>query len=135
MKNIVFTVFSVFLSIIVFCLVWWQWKNYGVVGEQKKIAFETPDVKSRLPQIYAVNRRILQYEKIAVSHLAKAVDVDGHDINDELCCYDEKGEKISGFFDTSRPGKFLLKWKVRSQVNGRRAEKSILVLVDGRVCS
>lgn len=133
MKNIIFTMISLLLSAMVCMLIWWQWRDYGVVEEQEKTVFHSPEKSNVTPQIYAVSRRVMQNEKIEVSGLAKATDVDGCDLSRELCCYDEKGNRISGLFDTHSPGKFLLRWVVRSRVNGRQAEKQILVLVDGRV--
>ena len=134
MRNIIFTMISLLLSILVCMLIWWQWRDYGVVEEQDKPFFHTPETQYTTPQIYAVSRRVMQNEKVEVSGLAKATDVDGCDLSRALCCYDEKGNRISVFFDTHSPGKFLLRWVVRSRVNGRQAEKQILVLVDGRAC-
>ena len=132
MRNILFTMISLLLSIFVCMLIWWQWRDYGVVEEQEKTFLHMSKTQYTTPQIYAVSRRVMQNEKVEVSGLAKATDVDGCDLSRALCCYDGKGNRISGFFDTHSPGKYLLRWVVRSRVNGRQAEKQILVLVDGR---
>ena len=135
MKNIVFVMLSLLSSLLIFGALLWQWQDCGVVTGQERTVLDTSGNKNRIPQIYAVSRRVRQNEKIEVTSLARASDVDGSALSQELWCYDEKGERISGFLDTSCPGKYTLKWKVKSVLTGYRAEKVILVLVDGRVCS
>ncbi len=132
MKSFVFTMLSLLLSFTVCFLIWWQWKDYGVVEEREKATFSTPDSSEAIPEILTVNRRLIQNQKIKTIDLAEATDVDGSDLSPALCCYDEKGNLLSGFLDTRVPGKYYLKWVVRSRVNGRMAEKKTIILVDGR---
>ncbi len=134
MKSMILFIASLVFSIFIFGMVLWQWRRYGAVEGEKTSTFAVSGEKVRLPQIYALNRRVLQNEKIAVAHLAKASDVDGSDLSEELFCYNERGVRLTGMLDTSCPGELLLYWEVKSQITGRRCRKRMTVLVDGRVC-
>lgn len=133
MKNILLMVGSLFLSLLLFCLVWWQWQQYGVVPEQKTNMFAVGEREIALPQIYVVNRRVKQGERIPLSKLARASDIDGSDLSGEVQCYSENGEMVSGVLNTDTPGEYILTWKVKSAITGRRIQKRTIVLVDGRV--
>lgn len=123
---------SIILSLLIFCVIFWQWQHLGDMTVQEKKEWMLIKEARKKPKIYAVNRCLTQGEKITLSDLAHASDVDGRDISDRLRCYDEKGSLLSGFFDTKDPGKWILSWEVESRITGRRARKKIFVLVDGR---
>lgn len=135
MRHILLVAGSLFLSLLIFCLVLWQWQQYGVVAEQKNEIFAVPERESALPRIYAVNRRVGQGERIPLSRLARASDVDGRDLSEKVQCYAENGEMLSGVLDTDTPGQYILTWKVQSAITGKRIQKKTIILVDGRVDS
>lgn len=132
MRNGMLMFGSFILSILIFCVVFWQWQHFENMTTQEKQEWTVVKGERKMPQIYAVSRRLKQGEKIAVSDLAHASDADGRDISDRLRCYDEEGTCLSGFYDTGKPGKWVLSWEVESVLTGRRARKRIIVLVDGR---
>lgn len=133
MKNTIFVIGSLVLSVLLFCVIWWMGKQINAVPSQEKRTVAVTGTENRKPQIYAVNRRLKQGEKIHLSRLAHARDADGSDLSSGLRCYDETGRQLSGYFDTRKPGKWVLSWEVTSICTGRRVKKKMIVLVDGRV--
>lgn len=135
MKNIGLAAGSLFLSFLIFCLVWWQWQRYGVVAEQGNETFTVAEKSRVLPQLYVVNHRVKQGERIPLSRLARASDIDGSDLSGSITCYTEKGEEVTGFLDTAVPGQYILTWRVKSAITGKGIQKKTILLVDGRVAA
>ena len=132
MRNGILIMGSLMLSLLIVCIVFRQWQHFEGLTTQEEEEMVMAKGESRSPQIFVVNRRFKQGDKIALSTLARARDSDGSDISDRLCCYDEKGKPLSGFLDTGRPGKWILSWEVTGIITGRRVRKRMIVLVDGR---
>lgn len=132
MRNGILIVGSLVLSLMIFCIVFRQWQHFERLTTQEKRERVIAKGEIQSPQIFAVNRRLKQGDKIALSTLARACDLDGSDISNRLRCYDERGKQRFGFFDTGKAGKWILSWEVTSRITGRRARKKIIVLVDGR---
>ena len=133
MRNLVTAAVPVVLLIVIICIFWQQGKQFGVGISRRENEWTAADRANKEAQIYAVCQRFKQGERVALSNLAKAHDADGSDLSGKLCCYDEKGQLLTGFFDTDQPGIRTLSWEVVSICTGRRIRKKMIVLVDGRI--
>ncbi len=133
MKNIGILAGSIMFTLFIICFLWWEWQHYGVAKEDNTLAWDMTETDSQYPEIYSVNKRVTQGEKVSVSDLAQAKDTDGSDLSGSLMCYDQDGDEILGDLDTSTPGVYHITWKVRSAITGRSVQKQMIILVDGRV--
>jgi hypothetical protein len=134
-RNVILVAVALLVSAGIILFVWWQWEHYGVISEKEKIVFEEPAGESQMPSIYAVNRRVKQGEQVSLKSMARAVDADGSDLSSQLECYGADGRRLTGNIDTKVPGQYVLTWRVKSICNGKRVQKKMIVLVDGRVRS
>lgn len=133
MKNIVTVVATLVLLTLIILVFWKQGRQFGADIIQNESEWTDTDYADQKPQIYAICRRVKQGDRIALSGLAGASDADGSDLSGKLCCYDEKGQLLTGFLDTDKPGIKTLSWEVASICTGRRIRKKIIILVDGRI--
>lgn len=135
MKKIGLASISLFLPLLIVCLVWWQWQRYGVAAEQKNEICPVTEKRNVFPRLYVASRRVKQGERIPLSRLASASDIDGSDLSGNVKCYTEKGEEVSCFLDTATPGQYFLTWRVKSVMTGKTIQKKTILLVDGRVAA
>lgn len=89
--------------------------------------------KEGYPALYVRDFRVKQGEKVRLSDKVVAKDVNGENLNDVIQFVDRKRKKTGREFDTSVPGCYGVEVSVQSRVTGKKAEKRMTILVDGRV--
>lgn len=129
---IVFVIFALFALLLLFLVCRW-WQDFGVVSDQKGNDFETATIQRAKPIIKADNCKFAQYEKIALGSLAEAYEVTGEDISEYVQFFDEKGKELNGNLSTEKAGEYFLNMRIKSPYSGKRAEKRIQILIDGRL--
>lgn len=83
------------------------------------------------PVIQADHIRIRQGEKKTVSSLVHAWDIDGKSLDAMIQYSDASGRHFDGL-DTLKPGKYTVTFSVHSRITGKKTQKTIIILIDGR---
>lgn len=84
------------------------------------------------PTLYVESVRILQGENRRLGELVYARDVDGNRLDKNVRCTDEKGNVFPNRLNTLLPGCYPVTFSVRSAITGKKTQKTVLILVDGR---
>lgn len=111
----------------------YEWDSYGIAEDGAKTDFAGNDFDEGKPVIYAVNRRVLQHEKVPVKELATAQDGNMRSLSEYIHFYDGKGRELSGMLNTAVPGRYKITVFVKNPKTERMSKKDIVVLIDGRV--
>lgn len=111
--------------------------QYGTVPDRSAEVREGMEQKKSItdnkPVLDVKSIRLIQGEKRMVDSMAAAKDIDGRELNDSIRFTDKGGHVLRGFFDTSTPGCFPVTASVCSKMTGERIQKTVYILVDGRV--
>lgn len=132
-----FSLFLVFLPVVlavVLCFaLYWQWRQFGITDKKNPPVEGRTYISGDGPQLLAQSIRIAQGQELLLSQIAQARDEKGNDISSHLAfrCHLAKIER--GKFSTERAGIYEVEIQVKSPVSGKTAEKTIQLLVDGRV--
>ncbi|MCH5266349.1 MAG: hypothetical protein J1F02_10650 [Lachnospiraceae bacterium] len=110
-----------------------EWGRYGVAEDGAKADFSVEPVSQERPDILALNRRVLQREKILVKELASVVDEKGQDFSEYLHFYNEDGKELTGYFSTEHPGIYPMVAELSVPDVGWYSKKKFTILVDGRI--
>lgn len=132
-KTLLIIAFFVLLILAAGGMFYREWGNCGIVEDGIKPDFAGGTYDRKKSIIYAVNRRVFQDERIAVEELAEVRDKDGERMTEQVCFYNNEGERLSGMLNTSVPGKYKITVQAENPDTGQRVRKTICVLVDGRV--
>lgn len=126
-------VFPVVLAALLCLVLFWQWKQFDMTDKK------SPPVESRTyisgdgPQLLAQSMRVAQGQNLLLSQIAQARDEKGNDISSRLIFRCHSARIGRGRFSTERAGIYEVEIQVKSPISGKTAEKTIQLLVDGRV--
>lgn len=111
--------------------------QYGTVPDRsvavREMAGQKKSMAEHKPVLDVKSIRLIQGEKRTVESMASARDIDGRELGDSICFTDGDGHMLNGFFDTSTPGCFPVTVSVCSKISGEKIQKTVYILVDGRV--
>lgn len=107
-------------------------RRFGVVGDSQSSGLFQNIEKMERPVIYASDRKVTQGEKVPISELGSAYDGDGTDLHKYLKIKTVSGMAVHAIH-TEKAGIFDWVLWVQSPVTGKKAEKYIRILVDGKV--
>ncbi len=130
-------VLPVVLAVLLCLILFWQWKQFGITDSMTDK--KSPPVGSRTyisgdgPQLLAQSMRVAQGQELLLSQIAQARDEKGNDISPRLIFRCHSARIDRGRFSTERAGIYEVEIQVKSPVSGKTAEKTIQLLVDGRV--
>lgn len=125
----------VLLAVIAGGVFYYGWNRYGVAEDRVKSDFKEPVFHAGQLVIYAIDRRVLQNEKVLVRELATARDENGGSLTEYIHFFNSEGRELSGYLDTSVPGKYDIKILAKNPATGKSVRKTICILVDGRIGS
>jgi hypothetical protein len=123
------------LAIGLMALIWKGWGKYAVMygmSVQEENSGNSGIQSLDRPVLYVKNIRVPQGQKLLLSSITAARDVDGTNLDSQLCFTDSNGKTLKNSFDTSVPGCYSLTVTVCSRKTGRKARKTMMILVDGR---
>lgn len=111
--------------------------QYGTVPDRRVAVREKAGQRTfhadTKPVLDVNSIRLIQGEKRKINSMASAQDIDGMELSDSICFTDREGQVLNGFFDTSTPGCFPVTVSVCSKITGEKTQKTVYILVDGRV--
>lgn len=135
--SVCLVILPVVLAVILCLVLFWQWKQFGMTDSMTDK--RNPPVESRTyilgdgPQLLAQSMRVAQGQELLLSRIAQARDEKGNDISSRLIFQCHSARIDRGRFSTERAGIYEVEIQVKSPVSGKMAEKTIQLLVDGRV--
>ncbi len=118
-----------------FFLFRWAWHQYGIASDGGAAGLMGNQTWDGRPVIHAESCRFPQGQRVELTSLASARDVNGDNLTDKIIYQKEDGSRLSGCLDTESPGIYPLVIRVLSPITGGESKRNIIVLVDGRVRS
>lgn len=126
-------VLPVVLAVLLCLVLFWQWKQFGMTDKKNPPVENRTYISGDGPQLLAQSMRVAQGQGLLLSQMAQARDERGNDINSHLIFRCHTAGIDGGRFSTERAGIHEVEIEVKSPVSGKTAEKTIQLLVDGRV--
>jgi hypothetical protein len=134
-KTVIGIAGMIILSVGLMTIIWLGWGNGAVMSGWSASAEKSGEDETQSigePVLYAKSLRVLQGQRLLLSSVATAKDVNGDNLDSAICFTDQDGKTLTQNFDTSEPGCYSLTVSVCSRKTGRKVRKTVTILVDGR---
>lgn len=121
---------TAFFALALFIFLGQGMRMYGAMEDGAgQMESEKERIRGDKPVIQADHIRVRQGEKKTVSSLVHAWDIDGKSLDAMIQYSDASFDSL----DTLKPGKYAVTFSVYSRITGKKAQKTIIILIDGRV--